>query len=141
MSDEMPAAVKEWHQLVARPESTRLRELLSADVVFRSPALPTPQVGQDRVHASLWAALAVLAPSLSYGEQWFGVDSAVLHFTAEVDGRHLEGVDIVRWDPSNRVTEFAVMIRPFKGLQTLMAALDRRLEPEGGDQSARLQPR
>ena len=41
-------------------------------------------------------------------------------FEAELDGLTVHGVDMLRWDESGRLTEFTVMVRPFKGLEKLM---------------------
>lgn len=48
-------------------------------------------------------------------------------FSAVVDGLTIEGVDIVRWDADDRIVEFTVMARPYKGLQALIGAMGRQL--------------
>ncbi|GGL15399.1 nuclear transport factor 2 family protein [Nocardia jinanensis] len=124
---DTPSAVAAWHRLVAEPDTARLRDLLAPEVVFRSPAVHTPQVGRDRAFAYLWAALQVLGPTLTYGHQWFDDDSAVLRFSATVDELVVDGVDLIRWDTDGRLTEFTVMIRPFKALQAVIAAMGAEL--------------
>ncbi|MGZ4574458.1 MAG: nuclear transport factor 2 family protein, partial [Mycobacteriaceae bacterium] len=55
-----------------------------------------------------------------YIEEWHGRDSAVLEFVAELDGIHVNGVDLMHWDEHNRITSFKVMIRPLQGLQAVI---------------------
>jgi len=70
--------------------------------------------------AYLSAALVVLGPTLRYRHEWYDESSAVLEFTADLDGRSVHGIDMLRWDQDGRLVEFTVMVRPFKGLTTLM---------------------
>ena len=49
----------------------------------------------------------------------------MLHFSARLDGLDVDGIDMITWGPDGRITEFAVMVRPFKALTKvveLMAA-------------------
>jgi hypothetical protein len=124
---DTPPAVAAWHRLVAEPDTARLRALLAPEVVFRSPAVHTPQAGSERASAYLWAALQVLGPTLTYSHQWFDDDSAVLRFSASVNELVIDGVDLIRWDTAGRLTEFTVMIRPFKALQAVIEAMGTEL--------------
>ena len=125
-----PAAVRAWHEVAAARDPQRLPALLADDVVFHSPAVHAPQVGAAVTTAYLTAALAVLGPSLRYVGEWYGPDSAVLHFHADLGGVVVEGVDMLRWDEHDLLTDFTVMVRPLRGLQALierMAAALREL--------------
>ncbi|PPJ25825.1 polyketide cyclase [Nocardia nova] len=124
---ETPPPVTAWHRLVDNPDAAGLRDLLAPDVVFRSPAVNTPQNGRDRAFAYLWAALQVLGPTMTYSQEWYEGDSAVLRFSASVDELVIDGVDIIRWDADGRLTEFTVMIRPFKALQAVVDAMGTQL--------------
>ena len=55
--------------------------------------------------------------------------SAILEFTAELDGLTLHGIDMIRWGTDGRITEFTVMVRPFKALQKLMELMLLQLVP------------
>jgi len=119
-----PAPVRAWHAVVAAEDpATRdrlLADLLAADVVFRSPAVHTPQEGRDLTTAYLRAAMAVLGPTLHYERQLLGERSAALEFRADLDGTQVHGVDLLRWDELDHLVEFTVMVRPLKGLTTLV---------------------
>jgi hypothetical protein len=123
-----PEPLRRWHQIVEEQDPTPLDELLADDCVFRSPAVHTPQVGKALTTAYLSAAMRVLGPTLSYQHEWSDAGSAVLEFTAELDGLQVHGIDMLRWGSDGRVTEFTVMVRPFKGLTQLMTLMAAELE-------------
>ena len=130
----VPPALAAWHRVAEARDPSGLADLLAPDCVFRSPAVHTPQEGREVTTAYLSAALVVLGPTLTYRHEWVDDGSAVLEFSAELDGVAVHGIDMLRWDAEDRVTEFTVMVRPFKGLTALMeqmaAALTRgRAEP------------
>jgi hypothetical protein len=111
-----PAAVATWHEIVRTNDRELLQSLLTDDVVFRSPAVHTPQAGRALTTMYLEAALVVLGPNLQYHREWFGTDSAVLEFTTVIDDVEIHGVDIMTWGDDDRLVDFAVMVRPQKGL-------------------------
>jgi hypothetical protein len=125
------SALARWHQVVTTKDPGLLADLLADDVVFRSPAIFAPQPGKVLTTGYLTAALAVLGPTLRYLHEWSDEDSAVLEFEAEVGGRTLHGVDMLRWNDDGRLTSFTVMVRPFSGLQQLMAAMVTELDRLG----------
>ena len=115
-----PEPLSAWHRVVETRDAALLEGLLDEDCVFRSPAVHTPQEGKGLTTAYLSAALVVLGPTLRYRHEWYDESSAVLEFTADLDGRSVHGIDMLRWDQDGRLVEFTVMVRPFKGLTTLM---------------------
>jgi len=117
---ERPAALETWHRVAESRDPAGLDDLLDEACVFRSPAVHTPQEGKTLTTAYLSAALVVLGPTLTYRHEWWDDGSAVLEFTAELDGLTLHGIDMLRWGEDDRLIEFTVMVRPFKGLTKLM---------------------
>lgn len=122
-----PGPVVRWHEVAEARDPAGLADLLSDDVVFRSPAVHTPQEGRALTTAYLSAAIAVLGPTLEYVREWYDDDSAVLEFRAELDGFAVHGVDMLTWGPDGRLTDFAVMVRPVKGLQKLIELMAAEL--------------
>ncbi|MDP3970034.1 MAG: nuclear transport factor 2 family protein [Nocardioides sp.] len=129
----VPAPITAWHELVVLGREDRaaahdrLDALLAEDVVFRSPAVHTPQEGKEVTTAYLRAALVVLGPGLTYHREWYADDSAVLEFTTDVGGKQVHGVDMVTWGPDGRITDFTVLVRPVQGLEALIAAMAAEL--------------
>jgi hypothetical protein len=124
---EQPPAVTAWHAVVDSGNPALLDGLLADDVVFRSPAVFAPQKGKDLTALYLRSAMAVLGPSLRYVDEWYGPSSAVLEFEAELDGMHVHGVDMLRWDDDDRLVSFTVMVRPMRGLTKLVELMQRQL--------------
>lgn len=122
-----PPALRAWHAVAASRDPAGLADLLADDVVFRSPAVFAPQEGRARTTAYLTAALHVLGPTLVYRDEWVGDTSAVLEFEADLDGVVVHGVDLLRWDGDDRLSEFTVLVRPVRGLQELMTRMAARL--------------
>jgi hypothetical protein len=129
MSDQ-PAPLLRWHAVVESKDPALLDDLLADEVVFRSPAVFTPQNGKALTTSYLSAALRVLGPTLRYVSQWHDHASAVLEFEADLDGAHVEGVDILRWDAQGRLVSFTVMVRPLRGLQKLIELMAVELTAE-----------
>ncbi|HTX25577.1 MAG TPA: nuclear transport factor 2 family protein [Streptosporangiaceae bacterium] len=124
---EQPAAVRAWHAVVRSRDPALLDDLLADDVVFRSPAVFTPQQGKAVTTRYLTSAMAVLGPSLRYVGEWHGETSAVLEFEAELDGLYVQGVDMLGWDGEGKLVTFTVMVRPLRGLQKLVELMAREL--------------
>jgi hypothetical protein len=125
---EQPAALRAWHDVVAKKDPTLLDALLADDVVFRSPAVFKPQEGKLITTGYLTAALAVLGPTMRYVGEWFDDTSAVLEFEADLDGAYVQGVDMLRWNSDDKLIGFTVLVRPMRGLQELMPRMAEQLE-------------
>ena len=107
----------------------RLLELLHDDVVFRSPVVHTPQEGKAITFAYLSAAGNTLGNgTFQYTRIFDCGDKAVLEFETEMDGIHVNGIDMIEWDADGKITDFKVMVRPLKAIQTVHAAMGRMLE-------------
>ena len=70
----------------------------------------------------------MLGPGLTYREQWYADGSAILEFTTDLDGIAVHGIDMIRWDDTGRIVEFTVMVRPMKGLATLVEHIAAELQ-------------
>jgi len=125
---DRPEPLNRWHDIVDTRDPARLDDLLADGCVFRSPAVHTPQEGKALTAAYLSAALVILGPTLTYLHEWWDDGSAVLEFTAELDGLSVHGIDMMRWGSDGRLVEFTVMARPFKGLTQLMTLMAPELE-------------
>ena len=123
----MPAAVRTWHEIVKTRDPELLQSLLTDDVVFRSPAVHTPQAGRELTTMYLEAAMTVLGPNLRYHRHWYRPDSAVLEFTTVVDDVEMHGVDMMTWDDDDRLVDFTVMVRPKKGLDMVIERVGAEL--------------
>lgn len=115
-----PPVVTAWHEVVRTHDASRIGPLLADDVVFHSPVVHTPQVGKAVTEMYLTAALEVLfSPDFAYVREVYGERDAVLEFAVEVDGILINGVDLIRWNDADLITDFKVMVRPLKAVNLL----------------------
>ncbi len=117
-------ALKAWHRIVNESDFSALDSLLADDVVFHSPVVHTPQAGKALVTLYLRAAGSVLlAGGFRYVREIVAEDAsggdAVLEFEAELDGIHINGVDLIRWDREQRIIDFKVMVRPLQAVNKI----------------------
>jgi hypothetical protein len=130
MSTPAEIGLKRWHDVIESGDPSRLPAIIAEDAVFRSPAVHTPQEGRDLVTAYLTGAMKVLGPEFRYDDEWVRERDAVLLFASTVDGLHVQGIDLIRWDDDGQIADFTVMIRPFKALQVVMGRMLEELTRE-----------
>ena len=107
----------------------RLLELLADDAVFHSPVLFKPQHGKALTRLYLSAAFQVLFNgSFRYVREIVGDRDAMLEFECEIDGIVINGVDLIGWDQSGRITDFKVMLRPLKAIMLVKDKMAAMLE-------------
>ena len=126
--------IARWHRYLSGELPGGLDELLADDVVFYSPVVFTPQRGKQITTRYLEAAGVALPGDPSgegafrYTKQVLAGDVAVLEFETTVDGKYVDGVDIIRCDDSGRIVEFRVMIRPLQAIQAVAERMRERLQ-------------
>lgn len=121
--------IERWFSFMESGQAEILDNLLDEDVTFYSPAVYTPKRGRATVRTFLLAAEHLFAGTdFRYVAHWVQDNSAVLEFAVELDGMQIEGVDIVYWNSAHLITSFKVMVRPFKGLQTVSARMAETLD-------------
>ena len=122
-----------WHDIVRRGDVAGLRRLLADDCVFHSPVVHTPQRGKDLTAGYLAAAMQVLGNgTFRYVRQVVAERDAALEFEAELDGIHINGIDLMHWDEAGRITDFKVMVRPLKAVNLLHQKMAAALNKQGG---------
>lgn len=106
------------------------RGIFTEDVTFRSPVVHRPYEGRQALLVILGAVVQVFE-GFRYVEQVESGDAAVLMFEAQVDGREVQGVDLLRFADDHRVRELVVMVRPMSGLHALAERMRDLLEAAG----------
>ncbi len=122
------ASLRQWHAMIAARDLSALPALLHAEAVFRSPMAHKPYPGRDAVVLILNTVLGVFE-NFTYHRELLADDglSVVLEFSAQVNGKDLKGIDLVRFDETGLIREFEVMVRPLSGLQALGDEMGRRV--------------
>ena len=139
--------VAQWHAYLSGELSGGLDDLLDDNVIFYSPIVFTPQRGKVITSLYLRAAGQTFAGSDSTGKRdsepgerfhytksVIGEDTAVLEFETTMEGKYVNGVDIIRCNDEGRIIEFRVMIRPLQAVtlvhQQMAALLDSMSSPD-----------
>jgi hypothetical protein len=137
--------IEQWHKHMAGELKNGLDILLADDVVFHSPIVFTPQAGKDITKLYLMAAGQTLpgekngstgaadpSKKFRYTKEVMSGDTAVLEFETYVQGKYVNGVDIIRCNDKGQIVEFRVMIRPLQAVNLVhqqMAAMLEKMKP------------
>jgi hypothetical protein len=137
--------IEKWHDHLRGKHPGGLDDLLADDVVFLSPIVFTPQKGKDITKMYLNAAAATFSgggatttdgagstmPPAFYSKEVLSGRHAVLEFETELDGKYVNGVDIITCDDEGKIVEFKVMIRPLQAVNLMhqkMAAMLKSMQ-------------
>jgi hypothetical protein len=137
--------IEKWHANLRGELPGGLDELLDDDVVFYSPIVYTPQVGKAITKLYLQAAGQTLPGEKAQGEKAssggatpkstfhytkivMSGDTAVLEFETTVEGKYVNGVDIIRCNDAGRIVEIRVMLRPLQAINLVHAQMGKALE-------------
>lgn len=122
------ATLERWHALVATRDLARLQEIVHPDAVFRSPMAFKGYSPAAALVLALQTVITVFE-DFAYHRQFAGDDgrSVVLEFSAQVGGKSLKGIDMIRFAEDGRIIDFEVMVRPLNALQALGAEMGARL--------------
>ena len=107
-------------------DMTALASLLHPDATFTSPAVFEPYRGREAVLRVLTAATQTIE-DFAYTGQADGPGVDVLRFRGRVGRYQLEGVDIVTTGEDGLITDVTVMVRPLRGLEALVGAMQQAL--------------
>ena len=145
----MSEVIQAWHRIVRERDFDSLDTLLDEDAVFHSPIVHSPQRGRALTKLYLQAAFGVFGgertgPNGQHGPSPFryvreivGKQDAALEFETEMDGIHVNGIDLIRWNDAGRIVDFKVMIRPLKAVNQMHALMKRMLEGKAPAGSAK----
>ena len=122
-------ALERWHEVVRTRNPALLNQVLAEDAVFHSPILFKPQQGRDLTALYLTGAMHVITnPSFRYVREVVGEQDAVLEFETEIDGIHVNGVDMITWNEQGLISDFKVMIRPLKAINMVQQRMAELLQ-------------
>lgn len=121
--------ISDWHELVESRDMAKLDLMLADDAVMISPVVHTPQKGKQITKMYLTAALHVLAnDSFKYVRDFKGDNAVVLEFETELNGIHLNGIDMITYNDEGKISEFRVMVRPLKAVNMIHSMMGEMLK-------------
>jgi hypothetical protein len=138
--------IENWHRHLRGELEGGLDALLHDDCVFYSPIVFSPQKGKDLTKMYLQAAGSTFSGSdaptteafkaattegggkFHYAKEILSGHHAVLEFETEVQGKYVNGIDMITCDDDGRIVEFKVMIRPLQAINLMHAQMKAMLE-------------
>jgi len=138
--------VENWHRHLKGEFPGGLDELLADDVVFYSPIVFTAQEGKALTMLYLNAAGATLGGEevlkdanskksggkFRYVKQVLAGNHAMLEFETSIEGKYMNGIDILTCNDEGKIVEFKVMVRPLQAIQLIHKQMGAMLEKMKG---------
>ena len=130
--------IKKWHDHIKGEFLGGLDELLADDVIFYSPIVFSPQNGKELTTLYLMAAGNTFGgdkakdgtlegSSFKYTKEILEGNQAMLEFETQIDGKYINGVDIITFNESGKISEFKVIIRPLQAVQIIHEQMQKML--------------
>ena len=133
--------IEKWHLHMKGQLPGGLDELLDDDVVFISPIVFTPQEGKEITKLYLQAAGQTLPgekkssgtptkddKSFRYIKEVLSGSTAVLEFETYVEGKYVNGIDMITCNDAGKIIEFKVMIRPLQAINLVHKQMGEMLD-------------
>lgn len=124
------SGVAAWHDYMkSGGDAALLSAQIADDAVFHSPVVHSPQAGKAKVMLYLLSAAKVLGnESFTYVREIIDGNDAMLEFTSVIDGIHINGIDLIRFDHAGKIIDFKVMVRPVKAVNKLWEMMAAQLQ-------------
>ena len=138
------AVIERWHAHTRGELANGLDELLHDDVVFYSPIVFTPQKGKaittlylqtagqtlpgEKTSTMSQAGSDDVPKGFRYTKEILDGHHAVLEFETTVEGKYVNGIDMITCDDNGKITEFRVMIRPLQAINLVHKQMGEMLE-------------
>ncbi len=117
------AAVESW-------DIEAIAALLAPDIVFHSPVTFHPFLGRETV-TKLLGLVAETFEDFRYTDELDTDGAHALIFRASIEGKELEGIDLLRFDEDGLIADFTVMLRPLSGLIPFAQAMGAKATAAG----------
>ncbi|CAD0187240.1 hypothetical protein RUESEDTHA_04152 [Ruegeria sp. THAF57] len=113
MNAAIQKGLSDWHRFVETVDVDLLKDLAHPDALLHSPSGHNPYTGYVALSTALPMVMSIFE-NFRYHREFINEDemSVVLEFSAQIDGRDLKGVDLIRFDETGKLTELEVAIRP-----------------------------
>lgn len=131
--------IKQWHDFTHGNFPGGLDTLLADDIIFYSPVVFTPQEGKELAKLYLMAAGNTFGgdgakkngdiedSSFRYTKEVLSGNQAILEFETKIEGKYVNGVDIISFNEDGKISEFKVMIRPLQAVNIIHMQMQKML--------------
>ncbi|MGI9604355.1 MAG: nuclear transport factor 2 family protein [Acidimicrobiales bacterium] len=145
-TEPIHGCIDQWHEQLRGRLEGGLDAILHPDCVFWSPIVFTAQEGRELTKLYLTAAGGTLGGDdgpvdeskpastggFAYVTEILQGHHAMLEFETTVEGKYVNGVDIITCDDDGLITEFKVMIRPLQAINLVHEQMRAMLETLNG---------
>lgn len=125
----MHQTIQKFHDLVLAHQHGGVPALMAEDVQFRPPTYWATWNGRDAVSAVL-AHVNEVFTDFSYRRVMGSGNDWALEFQCKVDGLDCVGVDLITLNDDGLMQEFEVVMRPYKTIGALRAAMNDRVSKD-----------
>jgi len=131
--------IKQWYDFTHGNFPGGLDTLLADDIIFYSPVVFTPQEGKELAKLYLMAAGNTFGgddakkngdiedSSFRYTKEVLSGNQAILEFETKIEGKYVNGVDIISFNEDGKISEFKVMIRPLQAVNIIHMQMQKML--------------
>ena len=124
--------IHKWHEVVNSDDLNALDNLIAEGAIFSSPVVFTPMEGKEITMMYLHAAgQSFNMEKFKYTKEIHDGMNSVLEFETYIDEISVNGVDMIEWNQEGKISNFKVMIRPFKAVQKVQEKMVEALESLG----------
>jgi hypothetical protein len=134
--------IENWHRNMRGELPGGLESMIADDCVFYSPIVFSPQKGKELTVLYLNAAGATFSgggdgqasaenitkSGFRYSKEVMSGSCAVLEFETEVQGKYINGIDMITCNGEGKIIEFKVMIRPLQAINLMHQQMAAMLE-------------
>ena len=124
--------IHKWHEVVGSDDLSLLDKIIAEDAVFSSPVVFTPMEGKQITMMYLHAAGdSFNMEKFKYTKEIHDGMDSVLEFETYIDDISVNGGDMIQWNKEGKISNFKVMIRPFKAVQKVQEKMVEALKSLG----------
>jgi hypothetical protein len=121
--------IHKWHEVINSDDMNALDNIIAEEAVFSSPVVFTPMEGREITMMYLHAAgQSFNMEKFKYTKEIHDGMNSVLEFETYIDDISVNGVDMIEWNQDGMISNFKVMIRPFKAVQKVQEKMVEALE-------------
>ena len=121
--------IHKWHEVINSDDMNALDNIIAEEAVFSSPVVFTPMEGKEITIMYLHAAgQSFNMEKFRYTKEIHDGMNSVLEFETYIDDISVNGIDMIEWNQDGMISNFKVMIRPFKAVQKVQEKMIEALE-------------
>lgn len=125
----MHPTIQKFHDHVLADEHDKISSLMAEDITFQPPTYWATWNGRDAVAAVLGHVGEVFS-DFEYRRVMGADDYWALEFQCKIDGLDCVGMDLVTLNKDGLMQEFEVLMRPYKTIGALRAAMNDRVSKD-----------